>query len=1025
MKRKVAWSLLALGVLVGVSLTFTRSAFSSSPNQQLAVLRAVPLTSSLTLPLATTFTVDRADDTAAATACTAAPNDCSLRGAIIAANADASADPVIINLQPATTYNLTLANAAQENAAATGDLDITTSLHTVTIAGGGSQGPNATIIDAAGLNTGTMRDRAFHLTGSGVNVIFQDLVIQNGKAADDGTNGASTNPTAQNTNRAGGGILNNGGSLTLESVIVQLCEALGKGDSVVNQHTSLDAHGGGLASLTATGNVTITDSTFTANTAAGGNGGIFNNAKGSGAKGGSIYFEGGTLNLSGSRIEASQANGGNGGNQDQNGQTNGGFGGLAQGGGAWVGGGTVTINNSTFDDTEANGGNSGTGGNGANPGGGADGGGLYSLGNVTVTNSTFHLAEANGGDGGDAFGSTCLGGHQAGDGGGARGGAIFADGGSLTINTATFANNSATGGNGGDGGQTDGGLNCGNHGAGGLAHGGAIANNNAATLNIKHGTISLNNAQAGNTGVNQGGANKPPRPAAEGAGGGIRVGPGSVTLENTIIAGNTAANGLGDATGAPIPGPNVDGSVNSNGHNLLGVATEATGFTGTGDQTGADPMLAALADNGGPTQTMALSPGSPAIDAGLPSGATLDQRGKSRTFDDPGVANTAGSDGTDIGAFELQPLCSLDCPPDISVSNDEDACGAFVTYTTPSGTGCGTVTCDYPSGSFFPVGETTVTCTSSVGPACSFKVTVNDTQDPTITAPAGFTIGTDSDSCVATGVSLGTPTTADNCLVSPATNDAPAAFPLGPTTVTWTVMDNHGNTATATQVITVVDNTPPSLTVPADSSAVADSNCQAVIPNVVSGSTASDNCGSVTITQSPAAGTLVGSGAHSITVKATDGAGNQTDKTVTFTVIDNTLPTITLNGNVITLWSPDHTYANVQVSDLVAGASDNCDAGVNLSSVYISRVTSDEPENGSGDGTTFDDILIAADCRSVQLRSERAGNGNGRVYTITFKVTDGSGNVGTATAKVTVPNSQNGGGAVDDGPLYTVLSGCP
>ena len=98
---------------------------------------------------------------------------------------------------------------------------------------------------------------------------------------------------------------------------------------------------------------------------------------------------------------------------------------------------------------------------------------------------------------------------------------------------------------------------------------------------------------------------------AEGAGGGIRVGPASVTLENTIIAGNTAANGLGDTTGAPTPGPNVDGTITSNGHNLLGVATDAGGFTGTGDLTGANPMLAALADNGGPTQTMELLPGSP------------------------------------------------------------------------------------------------------------------------------------------------------------------------------------------------------------------------------------------------------------------------------------------------------------------------------------------------------------------------------------------------------------------------------
>src|SRR5215213_4984571 len=212
MKRKAPWSLLAVSVLVCAFLMYTPSASSSSTNQRIAVPRAVPETSSLMLPVPTTFTVDRTDDTAAATACTAAPNDCSLRGAIIAANADPGADPVIINLQPATTYNLTLANATQENAAATGDLDITTSLHTVTIAGGGSSGPGATVIDAAGLNAGSSRDRAVHSTGAGVTVILRDLAIRNGRAADDGTGGVSTNPTAQNTNRAGGGVLNNGGS---------------------------------------------------------------------------------------------------------------------------------------------------------------------------------------------------------------------------------------------------------------------------------------------------------------------------------------------------------------------------------------------------------------------------------------------------------------------------------------------------------------------------------------------------------------------------------------------------------------------------------------------------------------------------------------------------------------------------------------------------------------------------------------------------------------------------------------------
>src|SRR5258708_7941761 len=220
-----------------------------------------------------------------------------LRSAIVAANADVSANPSIINLQPATTYNLTLTNATQENAAATGDLDITTTLHSVTIVGGGSSGPGASIIDAAGLNTGNMRDRAFQINGSGVTVIFQDLVIQNGKAADDGTSGASTNPAAQNSNRFGGGILNNGGSVTLQNVLVQSCQAIGKGDTVLNDHTTLDALGGGLASLTGTGNVIITGSTFMGDSAIGGGGAHINNRNASHTQSASALFASLPLNI--------------------------------------------------------------------------------------------------------------------------------------------------------------------------------------------------------------------------------------------------------------------------------------------------------------------------------------------------------------------------------------------------------------------------------------------------------------------------------------------------------------------------------------------------------------------------------------------------------------------------------------------------------------------------------------------------------------------------------------------------------
>jgi len=437
-----------------------------------------------------------------------------LRSAIIAANSDPGATPIIINLQAATTYNLTLTNATQENAALTGDLDITTTLHPVTIVGGGSSGPNATIIDASSLQSGTAHDRAFQITNSGVTVTFQDLVIRNGLATDDGTSGASTNPAAQNTNRAGGGILNNGGTVTLINVKIHSCQAVGRGDSNANPPGILEARGAALAS-TGTGSVTVTNSTFSNNTAQGGDGpGGVNNNQASGGKGGAIYFEGGTLNIDGSLLSNDAANGGNGGAVSQAGMLNGGFGGFAQGGGVWIGAGTVTISNTTFESTAAKGGDSGAGGNGAEPAGGADGGGIYSLGTLTISNSTFHLATATGGRGGDAFGPDCFGSHEGGDGGAARGGAILADGGSAVVDTSTFANNVAQGGNGGNGGKNNGGS-CGlaRHGAGGAAYGGALMNN-TATLNVKHATISLNNAQAGNSGVDTAGVSLPAQNAA-------------------------------------------------------------------------------------------------------------------------------------------------------------------------------------------------------------------------------------------------------------------------------------------------------------------------------------------------------------------------------------------------------------------------------------------------------------------------------------------------------------------------------
>jgi hypothetical protein len=140
---------------------------------------------------------------------------------------------------------------------------------------------------------------------------------------------------------------------------------------------------------------------------------------------------------------------------------------------------------------------------------------------------------------------------------------------------------------------------------------------------------------------------------------------------------------------------------------------------------------------------------------------------------------------------------------------------------------------------------------------------------------------------------------------------------------------------------------------------------------------------------------------------------------------DSTPPTITLIPNLNTvLWPPDHSYHSFTVSDFVASVNDGCDGAISVSNVYITKITSDEVENGNGDGNTLNDIVISGDCKSFQLRAERDSNADGRVYTIFFAVKDSAGNVGTASTTVTVPKNSNET-AVDSGPHYTVNSNCP
>jgi hypothetical protein len=229
---------------------------------------------------------------------------------------------------------------------------------------------------------------------------------------------------------------------------------------------------------------------------------------------------------------------------------------------------------------------------------GRDGGGIDSLSNLTVTGSTLSGNSAVNSDP-----TRC-------EGGGVD------NTGTLALANSTLSGNSTFGV------------------GGGIANGGTVERGRTVTLTSC--TVSGNSA---------------------GVGGGVsNVGPQAVTtLQNTIAAGNTAS----------VSSPDVVGALSSQGHNLIGDGTGGSGFTST-DLVGTsahpiDPKLGPLQDNGGPTPTMALLPGSPALDAGDNAFAPgpYDQRG-------PGFPRIVN--GTiDIGAFEAQAArltvsCSVTTP---------------------------------------------------------------------------------------------------------------------------------------------------------------------------------------------------------------------------------------------------------------------------------------------------------------------------------------------------------------------------
>jgi hypothetical protein len=218
-----------------------------------------------------------------------------------------------------------------------------------------------------------------------------------------------------------------------------------------------------------------------------------------------------------------------------------------------------------------------------------------------VTNSTISFNRAVAGTGRGLNGN--------GNGSG-LGGGIENFQGTLNLFTSTLATNQATGSS--------------------YDFGGALNDDGTAPTKLRSCTITGNSASYG---------------------GGIFGNTTSEDMGNTILAGNSATAAGG--------GADCNCTINSSDYNVIQNPSGVSISGGVTHNLSVDPMLGPLQDNGGPTFTMALLPGSPAIDQGKSFGITTDQRGNARPYNFAAIPNAAGGDGADIGAFEAYPAPPL------------------------------------------------------------------------------------------------------------------------------------------------------------------------------------------------------------------------------------------------------------------------------------------------------------------------------------------------------------------------------
>jgi gliding motility-associated-like protein len=296
-------------------------------------------------------------------------------------------------------------------------------------------------------------------------------------------------------------------------------------------------------------------------------------------------------------------------------------------------------------------------------------------------------------------------------------------------------------------------------------------------------------------------------------------------------------------------------------------------------------------------------------------------------------------------------------------ANTAGSCDVAVILSAPvSSDNCGVVSVVNDAPALFPVGNTLVTwiITDNSGNLVTVGqwVTVVDNELPTILAPSDVNISITA-GCDITGVALGSPIVNDNCGIWSITNNAPITYPIGTTTVTWTIVDLHGNSATTTQDVVVIDAILPSIVAPNDITVPINLGCE-LVGQFLGTPVFADNCGVASVSNNAPAAFPVG--LTIVTWTVTDLSGNVVTDTQSINVVDNENPVAVLVSTTLVLDQIGVTTLSVAAIDL--GSYDNC----GIASITLGQTQFDCSDLGANDVTvTITDNNGNATVQSVTI----------------------------------------------------------